>query len=187
MKLLSFFAALGTLGFLLALFTAQHGCASDCGNNCPATTVYIGSPDNAELDAAFDVDGPACPPRDSVTCTGDMTSTYCTHTTITGQAASWCNVLVAFDPYNDGRPWQIIHLEFGPPENASGTCCKGYPVLGPSTYVIPDHPQSGGVYATNADGSAKDYDAITTLHDASADGASDGGADGGAADALSGG
>ena len=189
MKLLSSFAVLGILGFLLALFTAQHGCASDCGNNCPATTVYIGSPDDGELNAAFDVNGPACPPR-PILCTGDESTTYCTHTTITGEAAGWCDVLVAFDPYNDGRPWQIIHLEFGTPQNTGGTCCKGYPVIGPSTYIIPDHPQSGGVYGTNADGSARDYDAIFTLHDGSADGPTDAGTDGPAdagADAPAGG
>src|SRR5262245_51604754 len=146
MKLFSSFAALGFLGFLLALFTAQHGCASKCGEYCPATTVYIGSPDDTELNVEFDVDGPACPPRYSVGCTGDENTTYCTHTTITGQSPGACDVLVAFDPYDDGRPWQIIHLEFGQPYNAPGTCCQGYPVIGPSTYIIPDHPQQGGVY-----------------------------------------
>jgi hypothetical protein len=178
MKLFSSFVGVGILGFLIAIFTAQHGCAGNCAANCPATTVYIGSPDDTELSIAFDVNGPACPNGENVVCTGDESQTYCTHTTVTGQAASWCDVLVAFDPYTDGRPWQIIHLEFGQTNNTNGSCCAGYPVIGPATYIIPDHPQSGGVYGTNADGSARDYDAISTLHDASAADAADGGTDG---------
>lgn len=183
MKLISSFAALGLVGFLLALMTAQHGCASNCANNCPATTVYIGSPDDTQLSVAFTVNGPACPPVDSVVCTGDESQTTCTHTTITGQAASWCDVLVIFDPYTDGRPEQIVHLEFGQTQNVNGSCCAGYPVLGPDTYIIPDHPSGGGVYSTWGDGSARDYDAITTLHDAAVGDAADGGTDAGA-DAL---
>ena len=59
--------------------------------------------------------------------------------------------------------------------SAPGTCCKGYQVLGPSTYIIPDHPQGGGIYST-VDGGDRQYDAILVLHDASAD-AEDGSAD----------
>ncbi len=47
LKLFSSLAAAALFGFLLAVFTAQHGCASNCGNDCPATTVYIGSSDDA--------------------------------------------------------------------------------------------------------------------------------------------
>jgi hypothetical protein len=172
MKLFSSLTVAALLGFLLAVFTAQHGCASSCGNNCPATSVYIGSPDNTELAIAFDVNGPACPPADSVICTGDESTTACTHTYITGQAVGRCDVLVQFDPYVDGRPSEIIELEFGAPYNAPGTCCPGYPVLGPSNYVIPDHPSAGGIYSTT-DGGERDYDAIVVIHDAGAD-ASDG-------------
>lgn len=82
----------------------------------------------------------------------------------------WCDVLVVFDPYTDGRPSQIIHLEFGQTNNTNGSCCAGYPVIGPDIYVIPDHPQSGGVYGTNADGSTRGYDVISTLHDGGIDG-----------------
>ncbi|HLK91988.1 MAG TPA: hypothetical protein VKZ18_19005 [Polyangia bacterium] len=179
MKVLSSLAAAGVVGFLIALFTAQHGCASNCGSNCPATTVYIGSTDNYQLPVAFDVYGPACPPESSVVCTGDESSTSCTHTTITGQAPSWCDVLVQFEPYVDGRPNQIIHLQFDQPYSAPGTCCDGYPVIGTSTYVIPDHPNGGGVYGleTVGDAAIKDYDAITTLHDAAAADAADAGTD----------
>lgn len=191
LKLLSFFGVLGALGFLLALFTAQQGCASNCAEYCPATTVYIGSPDNMELNVEFDVNGPACPPRYSVGCEGDENTTACTHTTITGQQPGECDVLVAFNPYSDGRPWQVIHLEFGQPSSAPGKCCQGYPVIGPSAYIIPDFPQGGGVYGISGDGGAKDYDAISTLHDASADAApSDAGVDAPAdagADAAAGG
>ena len=156
--------------FCWRVFTAQHGCASNCGNDCPATSVYIGSSDNAELPIAFDVNGPACPRASSVLCTGDESTTDCTHTTVTGLAVGRCDVLVVFNPYTDGRPSEIIQLEFGPPPNTPGTCCKGFPVIGPSTYIIPDHPSGGEIYST-VDGGNRDYDAIFVIHDAAADAA----------------
>jgi hypothetical protein len=183
MKLFSSLAAVALLGFLLAVFTAQHGCASSCGNNCPATTVFIGSIDDAPLSIAFDENGPACPPISSLVCTGDESTTACTHTSVTGQAPGACDVLVVFNPYSDMRRSEIIHLEFGQPYKAPGTCCGGYPVLGPSVYVIPDNPISGGIYGLG-DGGAKEYDAITFAPvDGSADGAADAGADSLPADA----
>ena len=175
MKLISSFTAIALAGFLVAIFTAQHGCASNCAENCPATSAYIGSIDNNELDIAFDVYGPACPDRSNVLCIGDEESNYCTHTTIVGQSAGTCDVLVAFNPYTDGRQWEVVHLEFGQPYSAPGTCCQGYPVIGPSTYIIPDHPNQGGIYAYG-DGGAKFYDGITFVTDAGADGAPDAGA-----------
>jgi hypothetical protein len=176
MKLFSALTAVALAGFLLAVVTAQHGCATNCAATCPSPTAYIGSADDYQLNVAFDVYGPACPPRSSVLCTGDEANTTCTHTTITGQAQSWCDVLVAFDPDLDGRPSEVIHLEFGPTYSAPGTCCQGWPVVGPSTYIIPDHPSGGGVYATT-DGGTRFYDAITYVTDGGADGASDAGAD----------
>jgi hypothetical protein len=184
LKLFSSLTAAGLVGFLLALFTAQHGCASSCGNACPSTDVYIGSSDNAELAVAFDVNGPACPRASSVLCTGDESTTACTHTTVTGQAAGRCDVLVQFNPYTDGRASEIVQLQFGAPFSAPGTCCKGYQILGPSTYIIPDHPTGGEIYSLTPDG-GRDYDAILVIRDGGAD-AQDGGAvtkDGGAADA----
>jgi hypothetical protein len=186
LKLFSSLTVAALVGFLLALFTAQHGCASNCGNDCPATSVYIGSSDNAELSIAFDVNGPACPRASSVLCTGDESTTYCTHTTVTGLAVGRCDVLVVFDPYTDGRPSEIVHLEFGPPPNTPGTCCHGFAVIGPSTYIIPDQPSGGEIYSTT-DGGNRDYDAIFVIHDAAADavdGARDAGADSPPADAL---
>jgi hypothetical protein len=185
LKLVSSLTAAGLAGFLLALFTAQHGCSSDCASNCPAQLVYIGSADNAELsgDISFDVYGPACPPESSVICLGDMSSTSCTHTTVTGQSMGGCDVLVAFNPYTDMRPWEIIHLQFAAPSNAPGTCCPGYPVIGPSTYIIPDHPTQGGVYGTY-DGGQKIYSNITYADGgASADPDASRAADGATADA----
>ena len=179
LKLLSSLTAVALVGFLLALVTAQHGCASSCGNYCPPSSVYIGSADNAELSIAFDVNGPACPRASSVLCTGDESTTSCTHTTVTGEAVGRCDVLVAFNPYTDGRPSEIIQLQFGPPSDAPGTCCHGYQVLGPSTYIIPDHPSGGGIYAT-FDGGDHEYDAIYVIHDASADGNDSGARDAGA-------
>ncbi len=178
MKLLSALTVLALAGFLLAVFTAQPGCASNCGANCPSPTAYIGSSDDYQLDVAFDVYGPACPSRSSVVCIGDQGNTTCTHTTVTGQAQSWCDVLVAFNPYTDGRPSQIVHLEFGPPYSAPGTCCEGFPVVGPTTFIIPDHPSQGGVYATT-DGGTRFYDAITFVTDGGADSAGDAARDAG--------
>ncbi len=184
LKLFSSLTASALVGFLLAVFTAQHGCASNCASNCPAATVYIGSNDDAELSIGFDVNGPACPPASAVLCTGDESTTYCTHTTVTGVGPGRCDVLVQFDPYTDGRPSEVIQLEFGARTSAPGTCCKGYPVLGPSTYIIPDHPAGGGIYAT-IDGGNREYDAIFILHDGGAD-AGDSGARDAGADAPSG-
>ena len=177
MKLISALTAIALAGFLVAVFTAQHGCASDCGAHCPATSVYFGSIDDAQLDVAFDVYGPACPARETAICTGDMGNNSCTHTTIAGQSPGACDVLVAFNPNTDGRQWEVVHLEFGQPYSAPGTCCQGYPVIGPSTYIIPDHPNQGGVYAYG-DGGAKFYDAITFVTDGGTDGGPDGAADG---------
>ena len=177
MKLFSSLTVAALVGFLLAVFTAQHGCASDCGNSCPATSVYIGSSDNMNLSIAFDVNGPACPPASTVLCTGDESTTYCTHTTVTGEAVGRCDVLVVFNPYTDGRPSEIIHLEFSAPPKTPGTCCKGYAVVGSSTYIIPDQPSGGGIYST-ADGGTRDYDAVFVIRDGAAD-AADGSPDGG--------
>ena len=172
LKLFSSLTAAALVGFLLAVFTAQHGCASNCGSNCPARTVYIGSSDDVELSVGFDVNGPACPPASAVLCTGDESTTYCTHTTVTGVGPGRCDVLVQFDPYSDGRPSEVIQLEFGTPYSAPGTCCKGYPVLGPSTYIIPDHAAGGGIYST-VDGGDREYDAIFILRDGGADAGAD--------------
>lgn len=182
MKLFSSLTVAALIGFLVAVFTAQHGCASNCASTCPATTVYIGSSDNAELSIGFDVSGPACPPVASVVCVGDQSTTSCTHTSITGQAAGRCDVLVVFDPYTDGRPSEIVQLQFGETYSAPGTCCKGYQVLGPSTYIVPDHAAGGGIYGT-VDGGDRQYDAIVVIHDAGADAGDSGGPDAGA-DAL---
>ncbi len=185
LKLYSSLTAAALVGFLLAVFTAQHGCASNCGNDCPTTSVYIGSSDNAELSVGFDVNGPACPSASSVLCTGDESTTACTHTFVTGQAVGRCDVLVVFDPYTDMRPSEIIHLEFGAPPSTPGTCCKGFAVIGPSTYIIPDHPSGGGIYST-VDGGNRDYDAVFVIHDGAADAADglpDAGADAPPADA----
>jgi len=176
MKLISALTAIAVAGFLVAVFTAQHGCASNCAANCPTTSAYLGSIDDGQLSVAFDVYGPTCPPRSSAICVGNMGNSSCTHTTVTGLAPGACDVLVAFNPYTDGRQWEVVHLQFGQPYSAPGTCCQGYPLIGPSTYIIPDYPSQGGVYAYG-DGGAKFYDGITYVTDGGADGAADGGAD----------
>src|SRR3954465_9866261 len=133
---------------------------------------------------AFGGAGPACPPRSSVLCIGSQGTNSCSHTTVTGLGVGRCDVLVQFNPYTDGRPSEIVQLQFGPPYSAPGTCCKGYQVLGPSTYIIPDHPNGGSIYGT-VDGGDRQYDAIFIIRDASAD-ANDSGARDAGSDAPSG-
>ena len=79
-----------------------------------------------------------------------------------------------FNPDTDGRASEIVQLQFGPPYSAPGTCCKGYQVIGPSTYIIPDHPKGGQIYGT-FDGGDHEYDAIFIIHDAGADAGADAG------------
>lgn len=182
LKLFSSLTAAALLGFFLAVVTAQPGCGSSCGNFCPATLVYIGSSDDAQLSVAFDVNGPACPPASTVQCLGDQSSTTCTYATVTALAPGRCDVLVQFNPYTDGRPSEIVQLEFGQPYAAPGTCCPGYPVIGSSVYIIPDHPSQGGIYSL-ADGGVKDYDAIFVIRDGGGDAHDASGNDAGAKDA----
>jgi hypothetical protein len=166
--------AAAAAGFVLAVVTAP-GCASNCGENCPVTTVYIGSSDNHELNGTLgdiEVNGPACPPRYSVLCVGDMSTTACTHTTITGTQAGWCDVEFVFGD----RPTEILHLEFGPTMNANGSCCNGNPVIGPSVYIIPDKP-TGPIYSGTPGTPSYSTDAITIVRDAAADAPGDAGAD----------
>jgi len=153
-----------TFGILLSTFTAP-GCTSSCGDHCPVTTVWIGSPDNGRLLlSAISLSGPACPDPANVRCNGNYYA-RCTEFTITARAAGRCDVEVAF---GDGRPSEIVHLDFGPAQNGGGGCCQGYPVIGPWLYAVPDAPDGGGIYSTS-DAGLMDYDAISIVPDASAD------------------
>ncbi len=166
-------AAAAAAGFALAVFTAP-GCASNCGENCPAATVYIGTNGNYELNGVLgdiEVNGPACPPRYSVLCVGDMATTACTHTTITATQPGWCDVEFVFGD----RPTEILHLEFGSTINTNGSCCRGYPVIGPSVYIIPVKP-TGPIYSGTPGTGSYSTDAITILTDAAVDGPRDAGA-----------
>jgi hypothetical protein len=171
--------AAAAAGFAAALF-GNSGCGSTCAQNCPATTVYIGSNDNHELNGILtnlDVMGPACPPSYGLGCSGDGTTTICTNVTITAQHPGACDVLLVFSD----RPSEIVHLKFGETVNANGSCCRGYPVIGPSVYTIPDKP-TGPIYSGGFDGGPIDTDAVTVLTDAGTtttkpDAARDAGAD----------
>jgi hypothetical protein len=171
----------GTLGFLLALFTA-HGCVSNCAGNCMPSMVYVGSADNYELNGILtdlEVNGPACPPRSGITCLGDGQTTVCTHVGIASSQPGACDVLFVFSD----RPSEILRLQFGPPVNSNGSCCKGNTVLGPSVYTIPDKP-TGPIYSGSPDAGTYDTDAVVVLTDAGAASKTDAGAaDAGAADA----
>jgi hypothetical protein len=140
------------LGLLaLAAAALAGGCASDCGNNCPLTTVYIGASTNTMLniqDLAWD--GPACPPGRPY-CRGDDSTTSCTHITITGVAEGECQLFINFGD----RPAQIVHARFGPAVTQG--CCMGFTVVGDSHFTIPVSAD-GGIYG--ADGNT---DAVTTV------------------------
>ncbi|HVY40851.1 MAG TPA: hypothetical protein VHM31_23090 [Polyangia bacterium] len=178
-------AVAATAGFVAAVFTGG-GCASDCGNNCQDATVWVGSANNKELNGillGFDVNGPACPPASALGCLGDRETTSCTHVLIAAQQPGACDVLFIFSD----RPNEILRLQFGPTVNANGSCCKGYPPLGPSVYTIPAKP-TGPIYSGSADAGTYSTDAVVVLTDAGAgtdasrdagrDAAHDAGADG---------
>lgn len=185
MKLISSLFVLAAAGALLAVVTAQHGCASSCGNNCPNTAVYIGSIDNHELAGVitgFAMYGPACP---SITgCVGDRLNTTCTHFTVTASQPGTCDFYVTFSD----RPTEVVHLTYGPTQNSGGSCCQGYPPLGPNTYAIPDSPAGGLIYPVDGwdggpsnvdlygDGSTQDANRDAN-HGATSDAARDAGAD----------
>jgi hypothetical protein len=175
-KLIPFLAlgAVATAGFVAALFTGG-GCASDCGNNCADPTVWVGSADNKELNGiltSLAVNGPACPPASAVSCVGDNDTTTCTHVPITAVAPGACDVLFVFSD----RPNEILRLQFGPTVNANGSCCKGYPPLGPSVYTIPLKP-TGPIYSGSPDAGTYSTDAVVVITDAAPDAPHDAGTD----------
>ena len=150
--------ALAGAGALAGLFTvAPTGCASDCGRNCPIATAVIETTVNADpgiLGLAWV--GPACPPVPP-SCRGDDTSTFCNHINVTGYAQGACNVLIQLD----GREPMAVRIEFGPP-SAQG-CCRGYPVVGESYFIIPLSMDAG---IQGIDGPS---DAVSILQDAGGD------------------
>lgn len=181
MKLTSIIAAaaVAIAGFLLALVTAA-GCAGNCAGNCPPTSVWVSSENKKELNGiltGLDVNGEACPPRSAITCQGDRLTTTCDHVLVEPFASGTCDVLFEFSD----RPSEILRLKFGVPMNANGSCCKGYPVQGPSVYTIPAKP-TGPIYSGSVDAGTYDTDAVVVLTDGGADAhPQDGGSD--AADA----
>jgi hypothetical protein len=167
-KLLSLLTLVFAAGFALATL-GSHGCTSNCAGNCPATTVLIGSNDDHELSGILtnlDVNGTACPARDSVVCIGDPGVTSCSSVSITAPQAGTCDVLFVFSD----RPSEILRLQFGDTANANGSCCRGYPVLGPSVYTIPDKP-TGPIYSGTTGTPTYDTDAVVVVTDAGADAA----------------
>jgi hypothetical protein len=151
--------ALAGAGFATAaIFTlAPAGCASDCARDCPIATAVITTTVNVDpgiLGLAWV--GPACPPVEA-SCRGDDHSTFCNHINVTGYAQGICDVLIQLD----GRDPMAVRIEFGPPSTQG--CCKGYPVVGESYFVIPLSMDAG---IHGIDGSS---DAVRILRDAGAD------------------
>ena len=150
-------AGIGAAAALIAV--TPVGCSSNCGNNCPITTVTIATPVNVDpgiLDVAWV--GPACPMH-SPSCRGDDQTTFCNRIDITGSAPGACDVLIQLY----GREPMAVHLQFGPPSTQG--CCAGYPVLGDAYFYIPISID-GGIYA--GDGNT---DAVSILSDGGLDGA----------------
>jgi hypothetical protein len=180
MKLLPWLTVALCAGFALAVFTA-HGCAGNCGSNCPIDFVQIGSPDNAQLDipnGGLAWRGPACPNYLPV-CQGDQVTTNCSYILVYGAAEGYCDVLLAF---ND-RQSEVVRTQFGP-RIAQG-CCNGFSVQGPQTFYIPDSPNQGLIYADGGTDDAVSLlpDGSTDAGDAAAGATHDAGADSLAADA----
>ena len=150
--------ALAGAGALAGIFAiAPAGCASDCGRDCPITTAVIETTVNADpgiLGLAWV--GPACPPV-APSCRGDDHSTLCNHINVTGYAQGICDVLIQLD----GREPMAVRIEFGPPSTQG--CCKGYPVVGESYFIIPLSMDAG---IQGVDGSS---DAVRILRDAGGD------------------
>jgi len=160
MKLFSWLTVALFAGFALAILTS-HGCAGNCGTNCPNGFVQIGSPDNVMLavpNGGLSWSGPACPAA-FPQCSGDGVTTSCTYIDIYGVAEGYCDLTIAFSD----RPAEVVRAEFGP--RITQGCCTGYSVAGPKIFYIPDSPTKGLIYA---DGGT---DAVSVLPDASADGA----------------
>jgi len=165
-KLLPSLAVVLCAGFALALLTA-HGCAGNCGSNCPLNFVQIGSADNVQLtipNGGLAWRGPACP-NYLPTCQGDGVTTNCSHILVYGASEGACDVLLAFSD----RPAEVVHTEFGP--HITQGCCAGFSIEGPKVFYVPDSPTK----IIYADGGT---DAVSFLPDASDGGAADGSADG---------
>jgi hypothetical protein len=165
--------ALAGAAALAGVFTIAPAGCGDCGRNCPITTAVIETRENVDpgiLDLAWV--GPACPPVPP-SCRGDDVSTFCNHVNVSGYAQGICDVLIKLD----GREPMAVRIAFGPPSGQG--CCKGYPVVGESYFIIPLSMDAG---IQGADGSS---DAVRILRDGGDDApAADAGADD-AADAES--
>jgi hypothetical protein len=160
--------AAAATGLATALLTGG-GCASNCAENCPAGEVIIHSANYQELAEILTnlvAAGPACPPASSVTCLGDRVTASCSYVRITAPQPGTCDVGFAFSD----RPNEVLHLEFGPTINANGSCCKGYPPVGPTTYTIPIKP-TGPIYSGSVDAGTYSTDAVVVLTDAGTGGA----------------
>jgi hypothetical protein len=161
MKLLPWLTVALCAGLALAVLTA-HGCAGNCGSNCPINFVQIGSPDNAQLaisNGGLAWRGPACPSY-LPTCLGNGVTTNCSYIIVYGAGEGYCDVLLAF---ND-RQSEVVHTVFGP--RIDQGCCAGFSIEGPKVFYIPDSPNK----IIYADGGT---DAVSLLPDGSADGATD--------------
>ena len=162
--------ALAGAGALAGIFTIAPAGCGDCGRDCPITTAVITTTVNLDpgiLGLAWV--GPACPPVQA-NCRGDDHNTFCNHISVTGYAQGICDVLIKLD----GREPMAVRIEFGPPSGQG--CCKGYPVVGESYFIIPLSMDAG---IQGIDGPS---DAVRVLRDGGDDAP---GADAGADDASS--
>jgi hypothetical protein len=153
-RLLAALAVAGAAVAAAVFATAPTGCASNCGSNCPNTMAVVRTDVNVDPGIlGLGWTGPACPPV-APSCRGDDHSTLCNRVYVSASAPGSCDLLIELA----GRELMAVHIEFGPPSTQG--CCRGYPVVGEDTFIIPLEMDAG---IQGVDGSS---DAVRILRDA---------------------
>ena len=159
-------AAALTGGLLAALALLTPSGCSNCASDCPNFMVQIvpSRPGNLDVRATGGV-GPACPP---IPPRCQFEGGYpCGRIDVVGVAPGICDVTLGFGD----RAWMVVRTQFR--DIPAGTCCRGFPVVGENTFVVPSDTDGG---ITGQDGAATD--AVWIAPDAGDGGAADGASDG---------
>jgi hypothetical protein len=134
---------------------APAGCQSRCASDCPNPIGSIVTEVNVEPGIlGIGWIGPACPLK--VTCHGDGRTTFCNQIDVVASAPGTCEIWVDLAE----RERMAVRFEFGPLPTEG--CCRGYPVVGESVFVIPVATDAG---IQGIDGSS---DAVSVVRDAGA-------------------
>jgi hypothetical protein len=132
--------------------TAPTGCQSRCASDCPNPIGTIATETNVEPGIlGIGWVGDACPLM--LQCYGDGRTTFCNRIDVIASAPGTCEVWVDLA----GRERMGVRFEFGPLPTEG--CCRGYPVIGESVFVIPTATDAG---IQGLDGSS---DAVRVLPD----------------------